>query len=82
MVSRGGRPDLAEPILEKVNAPTLLIVGGNDGMVIDLNQKAYDKLEGIKKLEIVEGATHLFSEPGKLEIVSDLTCHWFNEHLK
>ena len=82
IVSRGGRPDLAAPVLEKIQSPTLLIVGGNDGIVIDLNKKAYAKLSGIKKIEIVEGATHLFSEPGKLEAVAQLTCNWFNKYLK
>jgi len=82
IVSRGGRPDLAAPILDKIKSPTLLIVGGNDGVVIDLNQKAYSKLSGIRKIEIIEGATHLFSEPGKLDIVAKLTCNWFTKYLK
>ncbi|QRM90790.1 alpha/beta hydrolase [Lacinutrix sp. WUR7] len=82
IVSRGGRPDLAEPILDKINIPTLLIIGGNDGIVIELNQKAYAQLQGIKKIEIIEGATHLFSEPGKLEAVAKLTSNWFTEYLK
>ncbi len=82
IVSRGGRPDLAEPILTKIKCPTLLIVGGNDGVVINLNKKAYAKLSDIKKMEIIEGATHLFSEPGKLEAVAKLTCNWFVKYLK
>lgn len=82
IVSRGGRPDLAAPVLDKINSPTLLIVGGNDGIVIDLNKKAYAQLSGIKKIEIVEGATHLFSEPGKLEVVAKLTYNWFNKYLR
>lgn len=82
IVSRGGRPDLAEPILDEINSPTLLIVGGNDGVVIDLNRKAYAKLSGIKEMKIVEGATHLFSEPGKLEAVAILTSNWFTKYLK
>jgi dienelactone hydrolase len=82
VVSRGGRPDLAESNLEKIKTPTLFIVGGNDGVVIELNKKAYTKLAGIKKLEIIEGATHLFSEPGKLELVAKLTCDWFTIYLK
>jgi dienelactone hydrolase len=82
IVSRGGRPDLAAPILDQIHCPTLLIVGGDDGIVITLNQKAYDQLKGIKKIEIIEGATHLFSEPGKLEIVAELTCAWFAKYLK
>ena len=82
IVSRGGRPDMAGPNLSKIDIPTLLIVGGDDGVVIDLNRKAYDKLNGIKTLEIIEGATHLFSEPGKLEEVAKLTIDWFNKYLK
>lgn len=82
IVSRGGRPDLAAPILDKIKSPTLLIVGGNDGVVIDLNRKAYVKLLGIKEMEIIEGATHLFSEPGKLEAVAKLTSNWFTKYLK
>jgi len=82
IVSRGGRPDLAAPILDQIHCPTLLIVGGDDGVVITLNQKAYDLLKGTKKLEIIEGASHLFSEPGKLEIVAELTYAWFTKYLK
>ncbi len=82
IVSRGGRPDLAIPVLNKIKTPTLLIVGGNDDVVIELNKKAYAELGGIKKIEIVKGATHLFSEPGKLEEVAKLTSNWFNNYLK
>ncbi len=82
IVSRGGRPDLAMPVLNKIKTPTLLIVGGNDDVVIELNKKAYAELGGIKKIEIVEGATHLFSEPGKLEEVAKLTSNWFDNYLK
>jgi len=82
VVSRGGRPDLAMDILEKVNAPTLLIVGGNDEQVIDLNQKAYDQLHCTKKMEIIPGATHLFEEPGTLEEVAKLAADWFKKWLK
>ena len=82
IVSRGGRPNLAMPVLHKVKAPTLLIVGGDDDIVIHLNNKAYTELAGIKKLEIIEGATHLFPEPGKLETVSELSTKWFNKYLK
>jgi len=82
IVSRGGRPDLAMPVLNKIQAPTLLIVGGNDNIVIDLNNKAYAELGGVKKLEIVEGATHLFSESGKLKEVAILSLNWFNNYLK
>lgn len=82
IVSRGGRPDFALSILDSITAPTLLIVGGNDTVVIDLNKKAYDKLGGVKKLEIINGATHLFSEPGKLEEVAKLSSNWFTNYLK
>lgn len=82
IVSRGGRPDLAMPVLNKIKAPTLLIVGGNDDVVIELNKKAYAQLSDIKKIEIVEDATHLFSEPGKLEEVAMLSSNWFNDYLK
>ncbi len=81
VVSRGGRPDMAMPILNKIGVPTLLIVGGDDHEVIELNQKAFDQLDCIKKLEIVEGATHLFGEPGKLEKVAKLTIDWFDTYL-
>lgn len=82
VVCRGGRPDLAILDLPKVKAPTLLIVGDLDYEVVDLNKKAYDALGGVKKLEIVNGATHLFEEPGKMEEVSKLATEWFSEYLK
>lgn len=81
VVSRGGRPDMAMPVLNKIGVPTLFIVGGDDHVVIELNQKAFDQLECIKKLEIVDGATHLFMEPGKLEEVAQLTIDWFDTYL-
>lgn len=81
VVSRGGRPDLAESALVKVKAPTLLIVGGNDFQVIELNREALAKLHTEKKLEIVPGATHLFEEPGTLEKVAQLASQWFQRHL-
>jgi len=81
VVSRGGRPDLAGPALERVVAPTLLIVGGSDDAVLDLNSEAYDRLGGVRDLEIVEGATHLFEEPGALDKVSHLAAAWFLEYL-
>ena len=81
VVSRGGRPDLAERALEHVEAPTLLIVGGRDSVVIALNRQAYARLSGPKQLEIVPGATHLFEEPGTLEEVSRLASDWFVRHL-
>jgi|SRR5210317_1601705 len=82
IVSRGGRPDLAMPILDRIKAPTLFIVGGNDDVVILLNKKAFANLDGIKKLEIIEGATHLFEEPGTLEKAAELSANWFNKYLK
>jgi putative phosphoribosyl transferase len=77
VVSRGGRPDLAGPALPYVRAPTLLIVGGEDKLVIDLNRQAFEQLTCEKRLEIVPGATHLFEEPGALEQVGDLARRWF-----
>ncbi len=83
VVSRGGRPDLAGPALPKVQAPTLLIVGGNDEVVIDLNEQALEQMaEGSeKKLMIVPGASHLFEEPGTLEYAARLARDWFQTHL-
>jgi putative phosphoribosyl transferase len=80
IVSRGGRPDLVISILEKVKAPTLLLVGGNDFEVLRLNRLAYEKLRCEKELRIVSGATHLFEEPGKLQEVAELTANWFSRH--
>jgi putative phosphoribosyl transferase len=77
VVSRGGRPDLAGEALPKVQAPTLLIVGGNDDIVIELNELARDRIRCEVKLEIVPGATHLFEEPGALEKVAQLASDWF-----
>ncbi|MGZ3774105.1 MAG: dienelactone hydrolase family protein [Pseudobdellovibrionaceae bacterium] len=81
VVSRGGRPDLASPELENVQAPTLLIVGGDDNVVIELNRDAYRQLNCQKKIEIIPGATHLFEEPGTLEQVADLAALWFKSSL-
>lgn len=82
VVSRGGRPDLAGNALTKVRAPTLLIVGGHDDVVIELNESAFRQLAApVKQLEIVPGASHLFEEPGKLEEVSRLAIAWFTRHL-
>jgi putative phosphoribosyl transferase len=81
VVSRGGRPDLADSVLDKVQTPTLLIVGGEDTVVIDLNLLALERLAGEKKIEIIPGATHLFEEPGALEQVARLAEDWFREHL-
>ncbi|MBI4204656.1 MAG: dienelactone hydrolase family protein [Betaproteobacteria bacterium] len=81
VVSRGGRPDLALAVLFRVQAPTLLIVGGDDEPVIGMNQEAAAHLRCEQRLEIVPGATHLFEEPGKLERVAELAREWFQRHL-
>jgi dienelactone hydrolase len=81
VVSRGGRPDLAGAALMLVQAPTLLIVGENDGQVIRLNREALAQLRCEKQLMIVPGATHLFEEPGALDVVARLACDWFERHL-
>jgi putative phosphoribosyl transferase len=81
VVSRGGRPDLAGDALPKVKAPTLLIVGGNDDIVIELNEMARDQMRCEVKLEIVPGATHLFEGPGALEKVAKLASDWFVSHM-
>jgi dienelactone hydrolase len=82
VVSRGGRPDLAGDSLPRVTAPTLLIVGGNDIPVIELNREALAELRCEKKLEIVPGATHLFEEPGTLEQVAQMAQHWFAKYFE
>lgn len=81
VVSRGGRPDLAGEALQTVQAPTLLIVGGSDDIVIELNEMARDRMRCEVKLEIVPGATHLFEELGALEQVAKLASDWFVSHL-
>jgi pimeloyl-ACP methyl ester carboxylesterase len=81
VVSRGGRPDLAGAALIHVQAPTLLIVGGDDVQVIQLNREALAQLRSEKQLVIVPGATHLFEEPGALDEVARLACDWFCSHL-
>jgi pimeloyl-ACP methyl ester carboxylesterase len=81
VVSRGGRPDMAMSALDRVESPTLLIVGGCDDVVIELNRQAYEKLKVEKHLAIVEGATHLFEEPGTLQKVARLAAAWFKRHL-
>jgi putative phosphoribosyl transferase len=81
VVSRGGRPDLAEEALTQVQSPTLLIVGGNDDVVLQLNRHAYERLTGKKELVIVPGATHLFEESGALEEVARLATQWFKRYL-
>ncbi|HEX9460495.1 MAG TPA: dienelactone hydrolase family protein, partial [Thermoanaerobaculia bacterium] len=82
VVSRGGRPDLAGAALPRVEAPTLLLVGGHDTQVIALNRRAYDQMRCERRLEIVPGATHLFEEPGTLETVADLARGWFTRYLR
>lgn len=81
IVSRGGRPDLAGTSLPDVKAPTLLIVGGDDDQVIDLNEQARENMRTECRIVIVPGATHLFEEPGKLEQVAKLATDWFRKHL-
>ncbi len=81
VVSRGGRPDLAMDNLSFVKAPTLLLVGGDDSAVIELNKKAKAQINSLCELKIITGATHLFEEPGKLEEVAKQTIKWFNTHL-
>lgn len=81
VVSRGGRPDLAIPLLDQVQAATLLIVGGLDTQVIELNRQALKQLECVKDMKIIDGATHLFEEPGTLEKVAGLACDWFEKFL-
>ena len=81
VVSRGGRPDLAESAFDRIRAPTLLIVGGNDRTVVGMNQLALGKLVCRKELQIIPGATHLFEEPGALEEVARLAGIWFLRYL-
>jgi dienelactone hydrolase len=81
VVSRGGRPDLAEEALDKITAPTLLIVGGNDEPVMSLNIRAYHRLSTVKELVVIPGATHLFEEPGALEEVGRRATEWFRRFL-
>ena len=82
VISRGGRPDLAGAALPRVKAPTLLIVGGDDEPVIDLNREAMEQMKAPVRLEIVPGATHLFEEPGTLEAVSRLAADWCRRYLR
>ena len=82
VVSRGGRPDLAANYLPRVTAPTLLLVGGLDTEVIELNRQAMEQMSAEKKLVIIPGATHLFEEPGKLEEVAKLSADWFLRYLR
>ena len=82
VVSRGGRPDLAGDALPRVQAPTLLVVGGDDAPVIDMNREAMRRMTAHVELTIVPGATHLFEEPGTLEQVMALAAAWFGDHLR
>jgi len=82
VVSRGGRPDLAGSALPRVEAPTLLIVGGRDLPVIEMNRHAYTRMSAPRRMEIVPGATHLFEEPGTLEAVARLAAEWFVKYLR
>jgi putative phosphoribosyl transferase len=81
VVSRGGRPDLAGDALPRVRAPTLLIVGGHDELVLELNEQARARMKAETELEVVPGASHLFEEPGKIETVAKLARDWFLRHL-
>lgn len=82
VVARGGRVDLAFSYLDQLKAPTLLIVGGLDSGVLEINQQALGEIKAVKKLEIVSGATHLFEEPGTLETVATMSADWFVRHLR
>ena len=82
VVSRGGRPDLAGASLERVRVPTLLIVGGLDRVVVDLNRQVFERLTKVKDLEVVPGASHLFEEPGMLDEVARLAQTWFTRYLE
>ena len=81
VVSRGGRPDLVLTLLPKVKSPTLLLVGGLDRAVIEMNKLAFDELKTEKELKIISGASHLFEEPGKLGEVANEAVSWFKNHL-
>jgi dienelactone hydrolase len=81
VVSRGGRPDLAHEALDQLSTPTLLIVGGDDTVVIGMNERALARIAGPKALDIVPGASHLFPEPGALESVIELAAEWFERYL-
>jgi alpha-beta hydrolase superfamily lysophospholipase len=82
LVSRGGRPDLAMEFLPSVTVPTLLMVGSEDTVVLERNRKALERLGGTKQLVVIDGATHLFEEPGTLEQVAQLAAEWFGRYLK
>jgi pimeloyl-ACP methyl ester carboxylesterase len=82
VVSRGGRPDLVMKSLPSVICPTLFIVGSLDQDVLALNKIAYDELNCVKNLEIVEGASHLFEEPGKMDLVCTIATNWFEQYME
>jgi alpha-beta hydrolase superfamily lysophospholipase len=82
VVSRGGRPDLAGEALPLVGTPTLLLVGSADRVVVDLNQRAFEQLQCEKEMKLIEGATHLFEEPGALDQVAELAAQWFMDHMR
>jgi dienelactone hydrolase len=82
VVSRGGRPDLAARSLPMVKAPTLLIVGGNDPVVLQMNERAAELLLAPHEIQVISGATHLFEEPGKLQLVAESALEWFGRHLR
>jgi putative phosphoribosyl transferase len=82
VVSRGGRPDLALDVLGRLRAPTLMIVGGDDEIVIDLNRKAAQQMSNVHELTVIPGAGHLFEQPGKLGEVSRRAGSWFDRHLR
>jgi putative phosphoribosyl transferase len=82
VVSRGGRPDLAQEALDRVQAPTLFIVGGHDNVVLDLNRKAMQEMNCIKSLKVIPGASHLFEEPGALEEVASAASDWFAKYMQ
>lgn len=82
VVSRGGRPDLAAPVLNKIQSPVLLLVGSEDKDVLELNQQAYQQMHCEKKMELIVGATHLFEEPGTLDEAARLAGLWFQKYLK
>ena len=82
VVSRGGRPDLADEVLDQIRTPTLLIVGGQDMEVLSLNRQALEQLRGEKELRIIPGATHLFEEVGALDQVAEIAAEWFRHHLQ
>ena len=81
MVSRGGRPNLAHDALNQVTTPTLLIVGGEDAAVLELNRKAMNRIPGICSLHVIPGATHLFEEPGAMREVTTAAAYWFEKHM-